>query len=152
LLLESVTTDPPVGAGPVNLTVPVDEAPPTTEAGLTVTPLPLPVSVGAVTVKLAVLLTPYVPVIVTVALAATGVVVTVKLAVVAPAATVTLAGTCAALVLLLDSVTIAPPAGAAAAKVTVPVDEVPPTTEFGFIDTVLSDPVMTVRVRVCVAP
>jgi hypothetical protein len=40
------------------LTVPVDEVPPTTELGLTVTPLPLPVSVGAFTVKLPVLVTP----------------------------------------------------------------------------------------------
>ena len=51
LLLESVTTDPPAGAGPVNFTMPVDEVPPITEAGLTVTPLPVPVSVGAVTVR-----------------------------------------------------------------------------------------------------
>jgi hypothetical protein len=82
----------------------------------------------------------------------TGVVVTVKLAVVAPVATVTLAGTCAAPGLLLDSVTTTPPAGAAAAKVIVPVDEVPPITDVGFSVTLLSDPVMTVRLVVCVAP
>ncbi len=58
LLLESVTTAPPEGAAPVNFTVPVEEEPPVTVAGLTVTPLPLPVNVGAVTVKLAVLLAP----------------------------------------------------------------------------------------------
>ena len=58
LLLERVTTAPPVGAARVNVTVPVEEVPPITELGLTVTPLPLPVSVGAFTVKLAVLLTP----------------------------------------------------------------------------------------------
>jgi hypothetical protein len=51
LPLESATTDPPAGAGPVIFTVPVDEVPPITEAGLTVTPLPTPVSVGAVTVR-----------------------------------------------------------------------------------------------------
>lgn len=58
LLLKSVTTDPPDGAGPVNLTVPVDEVPPITEVGLTVTPLPAPVSVGATTVSAAVLVEP----------------------------------------------------------------------------------------------
>ena len=47
---------------------------------------------------------------VTEALLATGLVVTVNVAVVAFAATVTLIGTCAAFVLLLASVTTAPPA------------------------------------------
>jgi len=152
LLLDRVTTAPPAGAGPVNLTVPVDEIPPTTEVGLTLRPLPVTPSVGAVTVKLDVLVAPYVPVIVAEALLTTGLVGMVKLAVVAPAATVTLAGTCATVALLLDRVTTAPPAGAAAANVTVPVDEVPPTTEVGFTVTELSDPARTVRLAVCVWP
>src|SRR4051794_22215991 len=58
--------------------------------------------------------------------AATVLVVTVKVALVAPAGTVTLAGTFAAAVLLLASVTTIPPAGAAAVRVTVPVEELPP--------------------------
>ena len=64
-------------------------------------------------------------------LVATGLVVTVKVAVVAFAATVTLAGTCAAAVLLLERVTTAPPAGAGPFNVTVPVEDVPPSTEAG---------------------
>jgi hypothetical protein len=48
-----------------------------------------------------------------------------------PAATVTLAGTFATAVLLLDSVTTVPPAGAALPSFTVPVVEVPPITVAG---------------------
>src|SRR5215210_2850257 len=56
---------------------------------------------------------------------------TVKVALVDPAGTVTLAGTVAAAVLLLESATDAPPAGAAEVSVTVPVDELPPVTPVG---------------------
>ena len=65
--------------------------------------------------------------------AATLVVVIAKVALVAPCATVTLAGTVAALLLSL-SVTTNPPDGAAAVKVTVPCDGLPPTTDEGFTD------------------
>src|SRR5207249_9199141 len=57
---------------------------------------------------------------------------TVNVAVVAPAATVTDAGTVAALVLLLVNATTAPPAGAAALSVTVPVLFAPPVSVAGF--------------------
>src|SRR5204862_155233 len=64
--------------------------------------------------------------------AATVLVLIVKVAVVLPAGTVTLEGTLAA-ALLLESVTCAPPAGAAPLSVTVPVDDcTPPTTLVGF--------------------
>lgn len=62
---------------------------------------------------------------------ATGVVVTLNVAVVAPAATVILCGTCAA-ALSLARVATAPPAGAGALRVIVPVDEPPPSTLVGF--------------------
>src|SRR5258705_218130 len=70
--------------------------------------------------------------IVTVVEAATALVLTVNVAMVAPAATVTLDGTVAAAVLLLESATVAPPAGAAPLSVTVPVEEFPPVTLVGF--------------------
>ena len=64
--------------------------------------------------------------------AATACVLIVKLALLAPAGMVTLAGTLAAL-LLLESATCAPPEGAAALSVTVPVDDcAPPVTLVGF--------------------
>ena len=57
--------------------------------------------------------------------------VAVNVAVVAPAATKTDAGTLTAAALELCSVTVKPPAGAAAATVIVPVLGVPPTTDVG---------------------
>jgi hypothetical protein len=73
---------------------------------------------------------------VTLVFALTAVVVTVKVVLVAPAGTVTLlAGTPATAGLLLESVTTAPPVGAAAVKVTVPVEEAGPTTLVGLTDT-----------------
>jgi hypothetical protein len=69
-----------------------------------------------------------------VVLAVTAFVVTVNLAVALPAATVTEAGTTAE-VLELESVTTAPPAGAALVSLTVPVAFAPPFTLAGEIDT-----------------
>jgi hypothetical protein len=64
--------------------------------------------------------------------AVTALVLTVKAALVAPAGTVTLEGTLAAAVLLLESVTCAPPMGAGPLNVTVPVEDcAPPITLVG---------------------
>ena len=61
----------------------------------------------------------------------TALVLTVNVALLAPAATVTLAGTVAVDVLLLVSVTAAPPVGAGPLSVTVPVEGDPPVTLVG---------------------
>lgn len=85
----------------------------------------------AVTVSVAVLVTPPKdPVMVTGVEAVTAPVATVNVALVAPAETVTLAGTVAA-ALLSESVMTAPPDGAAPVSVTVPCEELPPTTLVG---------------------
>ena len=147
LLLLSVTTAPAAGAGPFSVTVPVEEVPPVTDVGLTLTEL----ATGAFTVNVAfcvVLLN--VAEIVTDVLLATGLVLAVNVAVVAFAATVTLPGTVAAPVLLLLSVTTAPPVGAGPLRVTVPVDELPPVTDAGLRLTELSTPVVTAKPPVCV--
>ena len=80
----------------------------------------------------------------------TALVVMVNVAVVAPAATVTLAGACAAAVLLLESVTTAPPAGAGLSSVTVPVEDTPPSTDVGLTLTELNAATGAVSVRVVV--
>src|SRR5581483_6924694 len=75
---------------------------------------------------------------VAVVLAVTLLVEMVKLAEVAPAATVTLPGTDAA-ALLSESVTLAPPLGAALSRVTVPVADAPPWTLVGLMVTEASE-------------
>jgi len=79
-------------------------------------------------------------------------VLTLKVALVAPAGTITLEGTLAAL-LLLESATWAPPAGAGPLSVTVPVEGVPPITPVGLSvseETVGRGGGVTVRVMVVV--
>ena len=69
---------------------------------------------------------------------ATAVVVTLKLAVVLPAAMVNIDGQTAAVESEV-SVTGAPPGGAGAASVTVPVALLPPVSDAGITDTVVND-------------
>jgi hypothetical protein len=143
LLLESVTTIPPVGAADVSVTVPVEDAGPTTLAGLSVSVESAAGGGGGVTVSTAVLLTvPAVAVMVAELDAVTATVVTVNVALVAPAAMVTLpsAGTLATAELLLESVTTIPPVGAADVSVTVPVEDAGPTTLVGLSVSVESVP------------
>ena len=64
----------------------------------------------------------------------TVVVLAVKVALVAPAGTLTLGGTVTRAA-LLDSTTIAPPAGAGAPRITLPVEGLPPTTVLGLNST-----------------
>jgi len=90
--------------------------------------------VDAFTVSVALRLTPNVPEIAADVEDDTVCVVTVNVRLVAPADTLTLAGTVAAAVLLLESVTTAPPDGAALDNVTVPCEELPPVTLVGESD------------------
>jgi hypothetical protein len=136
LLLLRFTTAPPLGAAPLNVTVPCEVLPPTTEVGFTLTEDKLAAGGGGgtgLTVSEAARVTPPNEAeIVAVLVAATETVLMVKLAVVAPARTVTLGGVEATPGLLLESVTSTPPLGAALLNVTVPCEVLPPTTEVGF--------------------
>lgn len=149
LLELSVITAPPEGATPFKVIVPVDDAPPETDAGLRVTE----VKVAGVIVRLAVAeLDPRLGEIVAELEVETPVVDTVNVAVVEPAATVKVAGT-VALALLDFSVTTVPPVGAAAERVTVPVLDEPPATDVGLSVTELTvDASVTARVAVCDLP
>src|SRR3954469_26065719 len=95
----------------------------------------------APTISVAVRVALWLPVIVTVVGDETWLVVTVNVPVVEPAAIVMLEGTIAAPLLSLESVTTAPPDGAALSSVAVPVDGEPPATLVGFKVSDVSDSV-----------
>ena len=128
---DRITTAPGAGAGKFNVTRPVVLVPPVTIGVVIVTDAS---AKEELMVSEAECVPLRFPEIVADVSAATRLVVTVNVAVVAPANTVTLAGT-VAVALSLDSVTMAPADGAAAFKVTVPVEETPPVTLVGFTAT-----------------
>ncbi len=127
LLEPSVSVSPPLGAGPVSVTVAVELDPPMTEAGLRTSELRTGARIFSVADWLVPLRLAEIDVPVS---EATAVVFTVKVAEVFPAGTVILAGTVAA-ALPLVSFSEMPPVGAAPLRVTVPVELVPPVTEAG---------------------
>lgn len=119
MLLDKVKVRPPAGATAVKVTVPVEVLPPMTEVGLSVSVE----SATALTRRLAVLLTPLKDAVMTTfVVVVIGTVVMAKVAVVLPAAIVTVAATLATVGLALDRETAIPPVGAAALRVTVPVE------------------------------
>src|SRR3989449_3773817 len=139
LLLDRVTSAPPVGAVALNVTVATEELPPTTIVGFSAKPDTVRGGGGAggETVSSAVLVRPPKEAeIVMVVDVVTEVVGTLRLAVVAPAATVTLAGTVATTVLLLERVTAVAAEGAGL-MLTVPCEVLPPATVAGVSVTLL---------------
>ena len=131
------TRNPPVGAGLLIVTVPMDWSRPWTVVGF---------STNAVSVSGGVMVStaladppPYEPLMVEDVEVATETVLTAKVMLSTPAGIVMLAGTVAADGLLLASETTAPPEGAVVVRVTVACAELPPTKEDGLSDTLCSD-------------
>ena len=127
--LFNVTVTPPVGAGWLSVTVPVELVPPVTVPGLKLTPATVSegttVALPETVVPLAVAMT------VTAVELATEPPVTMKVTEFEFAGTVTFAGVGKAVVLLLIRATVIPPAGATPVSVTVPVVICPETTFVG---------------------
>jgi hypothetical protein len=145
LSLESTTFAPPAGAGPLNVTVPVEAAPPATVAGFRTTEA----TAGGLIVKDADCVALYVPLTVAVVCEPTAIVLIVKLAAVLPAATTMLTGTVAD-PLSLERATVAPPAGAGPFSVTVPAELLPPRTLVGLSATEARAGGLIVSEAVCV--
>ena len=121
---------PPAGAGPLNTTVPSEAAPPATEAGSSVNAETMG-DANTVTLVVAVVASGKVALSVTLDSVFVATDVIGKVALIAPAGTSTLVGTTTNAGALLPSVTLAPPAGAAALSCSVPVADVPPSNALG---------------------
>ena len=127
-LLVNFTTTPASAAFPVKDTVPVEVDPPTTVVGFKV----IPANTDGLIVNVAVLAFDPVPaVMVAIDEVETSVVVMANVAEVEPDGMVTVEGTTASAELELNGTTN-PPVSAAAERVTVPVEILPPPTEVGF--------------------
>jgi len=127
-LLVNDTEMPLLGAIPVNFTVPVELAPPTTEPGLS----DIELNNGAVNVRVADLFElPLLAAIVTEVDEGTGLVVTLKVPFVAPSGTETLDGTSATDGSLDVSEIVTPREYAEPVSVTVPLTLLPPSVESG---------------------
>src|SRR4051812_8487258 len=131
LLLDSWTTAPS-GIGPVNVTLPVDEAPPVTVDGVADTAeSEFPPGVAALTERFCMRGTFWIAaVICTIVGAAAALVVMVNVADIAPAGTTTVCGTDATFGSLLNSLAVVG-FGSGKASPTVPVDDAPPETMDG---------------------
>lgn len=133
-LSETETVAPPLGAAPLKVTVPCEEAPPVTLDGLTATAVRVTPggAGGAVTMsEVNAEPLPNLAVRFTFVLVDTANVCTLNVTRSDPAATVIVAGMAATAALELESVTCAPPAGAAPSSTTVAVDVAPPVTISG---------------------
>lgn len=140
--LVSLTRSPPAGAGPVSVTVAVDEVPPLTDLGLNVS-VETAAAGAAVTVSSVVaVVPPYEAEMFTSVVLATADVVTVNVLVVLPFMIDTVAGT-ATPGALLERLTTAPPFGAGKVSVTVAVALVPPVTLDGASVSVTAGVAMT---------
>lgn len=146
--LINVTTVPPAGAGDCNVTIPGVVKPPVTLAGVNVTVR----ITGAAITSVPDRVTPFnVARIAALTFAETAFVVTVTAAFTAPAGIVTFAGTVASAMDELRSTTT-PPDGAAASRVIVAVDVLPPATDVGESVTVVGAGPRTVIDVVTVTP
>ncbi len=137
LLRLIATVNPPAGAGPLKVTVPVVLWPPVTLLGLTETACSVTVEVaGGTTVMFTDLVTlPAEAVIATDVFDVTVLVWIVNVLLVCPCETVTLLGMVTAVEVPRESVTTNPPAGAGPLRVTVPVALWPPVILLGLADT-----------------
>jgi hypothetical protein len=131
LLLERLTTAPPLGAGLLSVTVAVDDVAPRTVVGFSVREVR--VAAGVIVIFEDTVLPPYVADIATIVVEVTTLVFTVNVAVVEPCGTVTVEEESDVVVVsLVVSDICAPPAGAGPFRLTVPVEELPPAVVEGF--------------------